>query len=175
MSCTPANVVHDHILSDPDAEGWVTFSAPSTSALLTYYAIAPEVVTFQNVATKPNQHLEILQIEFEETAATSGDLKKADLIVALYSGSAPSTPSSSAVNNLSATNLLGTYQIEDTDYKYEAATRWKATVRPNKFIRTGTSANSSSIYAVVLANQSVTYIAGLAFRMRLMTRVATAL
>jgi len=178
MSCTPANVVHDHILSasgSSSTDGWVTVTSPSTSALLTSYGVTTSILTFDNVATASNQHIELVQFEIEETAATSGDLKKKGLKLMLYSNSSPSSASTSAVYNASTTNLIGQVEVATADYKRVADTIWVAKVNPYTFMRTVTGSTPTTIYGVLITTEAVTYVSGVALRVRPIFRIHTAL
>lgn len=178
MACTPANVVHDHILTpsgSSQTNGWVSVTSPSTSALLAHYGVTTSIITFDNVATASNQHIELVQFEIEETAATSGDLKKKGLKLMLYSNSAPSSPSTAAVYNASTTNLIGQVEVATADYKRIADTIWVATVKPNLFLRTVEGSTPSTIHAAIITTEAVTYVSGVALRVRPFFRIHTAL
>jgi hypothetical protein len=135
------------------------------------------VVTLSGVAQTTQQHAIIRQLEFEETASSSANIKKCPLIVLLYNSTAPTTPTSGAVYNGSTTNLLGVFTIADSDYRRVSDTVWIAGIKPDKYVRTGTLSTSSTFFAVVLSNSatSVTYAADAAARLRLFTEALTAL
>lgn len=172
MSCSPALATADHILTTPDSGGWVTLTGVVTSALLANYGLSTAVLSFPSIATQPNQHLVLEQVEIEETAATSGDIKKADIKLLFYT-STPSSPSTSAAYNGSTTGYMGQVTVDDTEYARLADTIWHATKNCDVHMRTGTGSTPSTIYVVVLAAQSVTYVSGVAVRVKVTFKVNT--
>jgi hypothetical protein len=179
MSCLPNTPVAANVLSATNStdHGWQSVGTVITTALSQYYPVAAAVVTLSGVAQTTQQHAIIRQIEFEETASSSANIKKCPLIVLLYNSTAPTTPTSGAVYNGSTTNLLGVFTIADSDYRRVSDTVWIAGIKPDKYVRTGTLSTSSTFFAVVLSNSatSVTYAADAAARLRLFTEALTAL
>lgn len=179
MSCLPNTPIATNVLSYDEStdHGWYSLGALITTALSQYYPLTTTVASLSGLAQTTEQHCIVKQIEFEETAATSGDVKKCPLLVLLYNTTAPTTPTSGAVYNGAKTNLLGIFTIADTDYKRLSDTVHIASINPNKYVRTGTQSSSSTFYAVVLSNSgtSVTYAATTAGRLRVFTEAATAL
>lgn len=170
MSCLPQTPVADYITTTPNNDGWVGFSSIATSptALSQYFGVAAEVLTFSAMAQTTNQHLKLLQVEVEETASSSANIKKAGLRVYLYTDAAPTTPATNAVYNGSTTDLMcSPVLIATADYVRVSDTVWTATVQPNRIIRTGTTSTATNIYVVVLADTSVTYAASAALRVKL--------
>jgi len=166
MSCLPQTPISDVVLTPPDANGWVAFNTPAVVALLQYYGVAAEVMTFPSMAHGVKQHLVLNQFEFEETASSAAKIKKAALQIHFYSATAPSAPLTTAVYNTALTYYVGTIEIATADYKRVSDTVWTATVRPSLNLRTGTVGTATILYAVVLANAAVTYIAGVALKAR---------
>ena len=176
MSCLPQTPIASQITTTPANDGWVGFSSVSTAALLQYYGIAAEVLTFPAMAQTTNQHLSLLQVEIEETATSSANIKKAGLRVYLYTDAAPTAPATNAVYNGSTTDLMaGPIAIATGDYVRVSDTVWTATVQPNRIIRTGTTSTATNIYVVVLADASVTYAASAAIRVKLTVANHTAI
>jgi hypothetical protein len=179
MSCLPNTPVAANVLTATNStdHGWQNTGTVITTALSQYYPVMASVITLTGLAQTTQQHAIIRQIEFEETASSSANIKKCPLIVLLYNSTAPTTPTSGAVYNGSTTNLLGAFTIADTDYKRVSDTVWIAGINPDKYVRTGTVSTSSTFYAVVLSNSatSVTYAASAAARLRLFTEALTAL
>jgi hypothetical protein len=179
MSCLPNTPVAANVLSATNStdHGWQSVGTVITTALSQYYPVAAAVVTLSGVAQTTQQHAIIRQLEFEETASSSANIKKCPLIVLLYNSTAPTTPTSGAVYNGSTTNLLGVFTIADSDYRRVSDTVWIAGIKPDKYVRTGTLSTSSTFFAVVLSNSatSVTYAADAAARLRLFTEALTAL
>lgn len=179
MSCLPNTPIATNVLTfDASTDhGWNSLGALITNALSQYYPLTTTVASLSGLAQTTQQHCIVRQIEFEETASSSANIKKCPLLVLLYNTSAPTTPTSGAVYNGSTTNLLGVFTIADTDYKRVSDTVWIASINPNKYVRTGTQSSSSTFYAVVLSNSgtSVTYAADAAGRLRIFTEAATAL
>lgn len=179
MSCLPNTPVVDNVLSATNStdNGWISLGAIITSALLQYYPLSTSVLTFSGTAQTSNQHLVLRQLEFEETASSSANIKKTPLLVLLYTSSSPTAPTSGAVYNGSTTNLLGAFTIAEADYVRVSDTVWSAVAKPNQYIRVGNSAMASTIYAVVISNKatSVTYAADSSARVRIFTEAATAL
>lgn len=179
MSCLPNTPVASNILTATNStdHGWQSVGTVITTALSQYYPVSASVVTLSGLAQTTEQHMIIRQIEFEETASSSANIKKCPLVVLLYNTSAPTTPTSGAVYNGATTNLLGVFTIADSDYKRLSDTVWIATINPNKYVRTGTTSTSSSFYAVILSNSgtSVTFAASAAARIRVFSEAGTAL
>lgn len=181
MSCLPNTPIASNITTAPSASGWVAFDGVATTALTQYYGVYAQVLTFPTVAATTNQHLVLRQLEVEETASSTANLKKSKLLVYLYTDAAPATPSTTAVYNASTTNLMcAPIAVDTANYTRvsgEAATTnvWTATVNPNRYLRTGTAATATNIYVVVLADQAVTYAASAGLRVRLTLENETAL
>lgn len=168
MSCLPQTPIATQITTTPAADGWVGFSSIATTALSQYFGIAAEVLTFPAMAQTTNQHLELLQIEVEETATSSANIKKPALRVYLYTDAAPTAPATNAVYNGSTTDLMaGPIAIATADYARVSDTVWVATVNPRRIIRTGTTATATNIYVVVLADAGVTFAASAGIRVKL--------
>lgn len=176
MSCLPQTPIASTITTAPSAAGWVAFDTIPTTALVQYYGASAQVLTFASVASTTNQHLVLRQLEIEETATSSANIKKAKLLVLLYTDSAPTTPSTTAVYNASTTNLMcAPIAIDSADYARVSDTVWTATKNANRYLRTGTASTATNIYVVVLADQSVQYAASAAIRVRLTLENNTAL
>lgn len=179
MSCIPSTPVVNTLLSDSTTDyGWEAVGTGLiTSALSQYYPLAAAVVTLSNVANTTRQHGIIRQLEFEETASSSANIKKCPLLVLLYSGTAPTTPTSGVVYNGSTGNLVGVVPVTAADYVRVSDTVWSAIVKPNLYFRTTAGTNAPSMYAVVLSNSStgVTFAADAAARLRVFTEMGTAL
>lgn len=176
MSCLPQTPTATQVATTPANDGWVGFSSIATTALSQYFGIAAEVLTFPAVAETTNQHLQVVQIEIEETATSSANIKKPALRVYLYTDAAPTAPATNAVYNGSVTDLMaGPFAIATGDYARVSDTVWLATVNPNRWIRTGTSSTPSNIYVVVLADAGVTFAASAAIRVKLTLAQHTAI
>lgn len=176
MSCLPNTPISSNITTAPSANGWVAFDSVTTAALLQYYGVAAQVLTFSSVASTTNQHLVLRQLEIEETASSSANIKKSKLIVYLYTDSAPTAPATNAVYNASTTNLMcAPIAVDTADYARVSDTVWTATENVNRYVRTGTSATATNIYVVVIADQSVTYAASAGLRVKLTLENHTAL
>lgn len=133
-------------------------------------------MTFEGTASTTNQHMILRQLEVEETAATSGDIKKAPLHVYLYTNSSPGTPTLGAVYNGSTTNLIAVIAVAQADYVRISDTKWVASVNPSKYYRTGIGSTAGYLYGVVISNSatSVTYAAGVGMRVKVITEAGTA-
>jgi len=176
MSCLPQTPIASKITTTPAGDGWVGFSSVSTAALLQYYGVAAEVLTFPAMAQTTNQHLTLLQVEVEEEATSAANIKKAGLRVYLYTDAAPTAPATNAVYNGAVTDLMcSPILIATGDYVRVSDTVWTATVLPNRILRTGTTATATNIYVVVLADTSVTYAASAALRVKLTVANQTAI
>lgn len=179
MSCLPTTPTTSNILTYNAStdHGWISAGTIITSALSQYYPLTTTIPALTGMAQTTQQHLIVRQIQWEETASSSDNIKKCPLIVLLYNTTAPTTPTSGGVYNGSTTNLLGQFEIADTDYKRVSSTVWTATINPNRYIRTGTLSSSSTIYAVILSNSSssVTFAADAEARLRVFTEACTAL
>lgn len=169
MSCNPQTPIGDRIY-DSD---WVAFaSIDTTNALGTGEPVKDEVLTLTSVMDGTEQAGYIQQIQVRETASSSANIKKPDLIVLLYTDSAPTTPTLNTVYNGSTTNLIGTFTVAEADYKRVSDTVWQATITPAYAFRTGTAATASNLYAVVLSNEStpVTFAASAGIALRVWTK-----
>lgn len=176
MSCLPNTPIASNITTAAAANGWVAFDDVSTSALLQYYGFKAQVLTFAGIASTTNQHLCLRQIEVEETATSSANIKKPKLLLYLYTDSAPTAPATNAVYNASTTNLLcGPIAVDTANYTRVSDTVWTATVNPNRYIRTGTTATATNIYLVAIVDQSVTFAASAGIRVKLTLENHTAL
>jgi hypothetical protein len=176
MSCLPNTPISSNITTAPSANGWVAFDSVTTAALLQYYGVAAQVLTFSSVASTTNQHLVLRQLEIEETASSTANIKKSKLLVYLYTDSAPTAPATNAVYNASTTNLMcAPIAVDTADYARVSDTVWTATENVNRYVRTGTSATATNIYVVVIADQSVTYAASAGLRVKLTLENHTAL
>lgn len=179
MSCLPNTPIATNVLTydESNDHGWYSLGALITTALSQYYPLTTTVASLSGLAQTTQQHCIVKQIEFEETASSSANIKKCPLTVLLYNTTAPTTPTSGAVYNGSTTNLLGVFTISDTDYKRVSDTVWIASINPDKYVRTGTQSSSSTFYAVVLSNSatSVTFNSSSSGRVRVFTEAATAL
>ncbi|CAB4141413.1 hypothetical protein UFOVP418_10 [uncultured Caudovirales phage] len=176
MSCLPNTPTASNITTAAAANGWVAYDDISTSALLQYYGFKAQVLTFAGVAATTNQHLVLRQLEIEETASSSANIKKPKLLVYLYTDAAPTAPATNAVYNASTTNLLcGPIVVDTADYVRVSNTVWTATENVNRYIRTGTTATATNIYVVAVVNEAVTFAASAGIRVKLTLENHTAL
>lgn len=177
MSCLPDTPIADHILSDPATDAWQDVGVSLiTTALSQYYPIFAGVVGLGSVMNTSLQHGILRQFEFEETAASSGDVKKCPLLILMY-GATPSTPTAGAVyNNSNTVNCMGVIEITAADYKRVSDTVWQARVQPNIYLRTG-NVSVTTVNFVILSNSatSITYASGAEGRVRGFFEQATAL
>lgn len=177
MSCLPNTPIAPNILSDPITDGFQPLgSGLLTSALLRYYPLIAAVVPMQNVMNTSLQHGIIRQVDFLESAPTSGDVKKTPLLIYCYGQPAPSSPTAGAVYNGASSGLMGIIRIADTDYRRVSDTLWIASVQPNLHIRTTSGASSQIINLVIVSDSttSVTYASGAAGSVRLFVEQGTA-
>lgn len=179
MSCIQSTPTVSNVLTDPTTDYGFEAVGTSivTSALSQYYPLAAAVVVLYGQAQTSRQHGIIRQLEFEETASSSANIKKTPLQVLIYSGTAPTTPTTGAVYNGSSTDLVCIVEVAASDYKRLSDTVWVATVKPNQYYRTTSGSGAANMYAVVLSNSStsVTYAASSTARLRLFTEQVTAL
>lgn len=179
MSCLPNTPIATNVLTydESNDHGWYSLGALITTALSQYYPLTTTVASLSGLAQTTQQHCIVKQIEFEETASSSANIKKCPLTVLLYNTTAPTTPTAGAVYNGSTTNFLGAFTVADTDYHRVSDTVWTAVIKPDRYVRTGTQSASSTFYAVVLSNSgtSVTYASSASARLRIFTEACTAL
>lgn len=180
MSCIPSTPVVSNILTGPANQGWTEVGVSLiTTELAQYKPILAAVVPYYDVFTTTNQHCIIRQLEFEETAASSGDVKKVPLIVAIYGGSQPpSSPVTNTVYNPTTTGLLTILRIAEADYKRTSDTVWTAVINPDRYIRSGTTASTDAYVNMVFLSDkttAVTYASGASGRVRMFTEQGTAL
>ena len=178
MACLPNTPITPNILTDPITDGLQPLgSGLITTALSRYYPLVAALVPMQSVMNTSLQHGVIRQVDFIESAPTSGDLKKTPLLIYCYGQPAPTTPTSGAVYNGSSTGLMGMIKIADTDYRRVSDTVWIASVQPNLHIRTTSGASSQVINLVIVSDSStsVTYATGASGSVRLFVEQGTAL
>lgn len=179
MSCLPNTPIANNLLSATNSTdlGWVDVASVITSALSQYYPLSTGVLSFDNLAQTTNQHVVLRQLEVEETASSSANIKKCPLIIYLFNNTSPGSPSSGAVYNPSVSNLIGQIAVAQSDYKRVSDTVWVARVTPEFYFRTGTNSNASNFYATVISDSatSVTYAASAAMRIKIITEAATSL
>lgn len=179
MSCLPNTPVVENILSATQSSdlGWIDLTPITTNSLSQFFPLSNGIISFNNLAQTTNQHFIIRQVQVEEYASSSGNLRKKPLIVYLYNNTAPSTPTLGAVYNASTYNLMGVLEIESSDYKRIADNQFVATRQPNIISRTSTGSTSNLFFAVVVSNDpnAYSYDASALIRVRLFTEVATAI
>lgn len=180
MSCLPNTPIASNFLSATNSTdlGWIDLTSISTSALSQYYPISPTVITFEGTANTTNQHMVLRQVEIEETATSSANIKKCPLHVYLFTNSSPGSPTAGAVYNGSTTNLIAVVPIAQADYVRVSDTVWVARVNPNRYYRTtNTGSTAGFLYGVVISDSatSVTFAASAGIRVKVITEVGTAL
>jgi hypothetical protein len=147
MACDPLTPTGARIYDS----GWVDFSSlDTTNALGVGEPVAAEVLTLSGVMTTTEQGGTIDQVQVRLSTSSA---QKPDLLVMLYTDAAPTTPVANTVYNGSLTNWIATIPIAEADYDRVADTAFVATVNPSYTFRTGTTANASNLYAVVLSNE----------------------
>ena len=150
MSCLP----NTPIASDVRSDGWQSFSSILTTTAAQYKPISAEVLTFDGMIEAESQSAIIRQLQYEETAGSSSDVRKADLSFYIYNVSSPTAPTAGAVYEASTSNLVGVVEVAQADYERVSSTVWVATVNPNRYFTTGTGAGASSLYAVAVYNNA---------------------
>ena len=179
MSCLPNTPIAPNLLSATNSTdlGWIDLTSVSTSALSQYYPVSTTVITFEGTANTTNQHMILRQLEVEETASSSANIKKAPLHIYLYTNSSPGAPSAGAVYNGSITNLIAVIPVAQADYVRVSDTVWVARVNPARYYRTGIGSTAGFLYGVVISNDasSLTYAASAAMRVKVITEAGTAL
>jgi len=176
MSCLPNTPIAANILTDPGTLGWCDVGTNLiTSSLSRYHPILGAFVTVRAMTTT-NQHGIIRQIDFEETAATSGDIKKHPLIVYILGAGAGSSPVSGSIYNPDTASLLGQAEIVAADYKRTNDTKWTASVKPNLYIRQTTAASAQNLLVAIVSDSasSISYASGAQGRVRLFVEQCTA-
>jgi hypothetical protein len=165
MSCLP----NTPIATDVRDDGWQSFTTILTTTAAQWKPISESVPTFEAVIEAESQSAVIRQVSVEETAASSGDLKKQDLTLYVYNAASPTAPTAGTVYNPSTTNLVGQIQITASDYERTSDTVWTATINPNRYFTTGSGNLASNLYLVALyANATPTaYTASAAMRVRM--------
>lgn len=162
MSCLP----NAPIAFDVRDDGWQAWSAVLATTAAQWKPVSTEVLTFDGVVETESQAAILRQIEIEETATSSGNLKFQDLMVYLYSQAAPTAPTEGVVYNPSTTNLVAQVEVLAADYKRTSDTVWTARINPDKYFTTGAGSTAGNLYAVALyANATPTaYAASAALR-----------
>ena len=170
MACIPSTPTTNVYLSDTTAL-YKALGSIATTSRTQYWPIesTPSVLTFASVAQSTYQHLRIAQVQIRETASSSANIKKTALQVLLFTNAAPSAPTADAVYNPAVTDMLGIVEIAAADYKRWSDTVWVASVNTNLYVRTGTLATATNIYAVVLANETKQYAASASVEVALIT------
>lgn len=182
MSCIQA-VTIDRVLTLPTVnnQGWLDMGTIETNAPTQYWPVTISELEFDSMAQGVQQVLTVEQISIEETASSSANKKRNALAVYLYTDAAPTAPTLGAVYNPSALNLLGVFNVPSgaatpadpfNGYRRVSDTVDIATIKPQEKVVVGTTAASSTIWAVVLfqgASPSQ-YIAGVGLRLKLFIR-----
>lgn len=174
MSCIPITPVGFRRLDS----GFITptTTIDSTNALGVGEPPYAEVLVIPGIATTTSQVVRIVQISIEETASSSANIKKADLLLNLWTraASAPTTPVANTVYNPTTTNQVGVFSIAEANYTRWSDTVWVATIYPDNFtFTTGGEAVATDLHAVILSNEStpVTYAASAQLRVRVVTEL----
>lgn len=117
------------------------------------------------------------QIEIEETASSSANIKTAPLKLLLFDDQSPAAPTLGAVYNPTNSYVAGIYDIPAANYSRFSDTVWKAVINPNHLFRTATSSNVANFVGVLLSNDpnALTYAAGVGLRVRIFTEMASAI
>ena len=102
MSCLPNTPIAHDVRDD----GWQSFSSILTTTAAQWKPISTEVLTFEGVIEAESQSAIVRQVQYEETAGASGDIKKQDLMLYIYNAASPTAPSAGTVYNPSTTNLV---------------------------------------------------------------------
>lgn len=173
MSCLPQTPIAKRYLNS----GWTSFVTPmdTTNALGVGEPTHAEVLVVPGVSTTTNEPGRIVQIQIEETAGAAADIKKADLLVLLWTraSSAPTTPTLNTVYNPSTTNYIGAFKVAEADYVRWSDTVYQATIKPDHVFVSGTDAVASDFHCVIVSNEStVTFAASAALRVRIVTEPA---
>lgn len=163
--CLPLTSVGAYI-----ADSEVAFASISTTSLDQYDPVQAEVVTLANSCQGKEQPFVIREFRVRETATSSGNLRKKALLVYLYTTTAPTTPVDGAVYNASVTNLLGVLSIAAADYVRISDTVWEARIQPNLHVKSGTTAGSTSMFAVVVSNEATPFSYAASAGITLLTR-----
>jgi hypothetical protein len=177
MSCLPNTPIAANILTDPATNGWQDVGASLlTSNLSRYFPIVASLITVRNM-TATNQHAIVRQIDFEETASSSANIRKHPLIVYMFGSGATVSPASGAAFNPDLTYLIGQFEISASDYKRTRDDVWTATINPNRYIRQTTSATAQNLLLAIVSNDAntISYAAGAEARVRVFTEIATVL
>lgn len=179
MACLPNTPIAYNLLSATNSIdiGWIDLTAVTNNALSQYYPLSTAVMSFDGLAQTTNQHVIVKQIEIEETASSSANIKKCPLLFYLFNNTSPGSPTLGAVYNPTTTNLMGSFEIAAADYVRVSDTVWVAKVSPNRIIRTVVNSNASNFYGVLISNNgtTTTYAASAAIRVKVITEAATAL
>jgi hypothetical protein len=146
-----------------------------TNALGDGEAVNDTVLEFPAVIDARGQFATIAQLNLREVAATAGDIKKPDLYVHLWHGTAPTAPVADAVYATPVgSTYLGVVIVPEAAYRRLNEVTWEAVVKPDDIVlATDTSGSVGSIFAVVLSAETtpVTFASGAALSVRLTTRL----
>ena len=170
MACLPMTPTSSLVY---DSEHVAYVATVHTSALSAGQALYNEVLTLPTVNSTTDQMVELLEMQFRESAA-SGTAKKAALQVLFYATTSPTVPTQGVAYNASTTNLVAMAKVATGDYQRiaDGATPiYEAIVKPTVWYRTGSTAtNVTSLFAVLLADGAVTFAAGDTHSIRIITR-----
>lgn len=146
-----------------------------TNSLTTGEAINDAVIEFPAVVDARLQVVEIAQINLREVASSAANIRKADLDLLLWHGTAPTAPTSNVVYAASiGATFIGVVQIRETAYRRLNETTWEAVVSVQDLVvATDTTGAVGSIFGVVVSAESsgVTFASGAALSVRLVTRL----
>lgn len=168
MSCLPQTPIGVRLLDS----GWITPSTAidTANALGIGEPLYAEVIVISGIASATNQTCILRQILFEETASSSGNIKKPDVLVLLWTRttSIPTTPTANTIYNPVTTNYIGAFPIAEANYVRWSDTVWQARIAPDYIFTTGTEAVSVDFHCVILSNEAtpVTFASSAATRIR---------
>jgi len=165
--CTQPTITGEYIL--PSSFQTVT-SLDVTNSLTTGEAVHSSVITFNSVVNGAFKCGTIDQIVLREEASSAGNIKKPDLFLLLWHGNSPTTPTANAVYSTPVNDsFIGCFIIAASDYVRLSETIHEATVRPDRRFVTQSSGVTSTLYGVLLSNESsgVTFASGASLKVRL--------
>lgn len=179
MGCIPNTPIAPQLMTPSNGSdyGWLDIPSITTNALSQYYPVSASVVQLDNLANNNNQHVIVQQVEIEETATSSANIRTAPLRIYLYNNSSPTAPTLGAVYNASTFDLVAVLDINTAQYARVSDTVHRAVSNPTRYLRTS-SANAPNIFfAVVVSNSAttVTYAASAALRIKLTTQGGTSI
>jgi hypothetical protein len=172
MSCTPPIIIADNNRISLYKS---VANLDVANSLTTGEAINDTVIEFPLAVDARLQTFVVAQVNLREVASSAANIRKPDLDLHLWHGTAPTAPVPNVVYATPVgASYLGVVQIREAHYRRLNEVTWEAYVSANDiYVATDTSGTSTAIFGVLVSAESggVTFASGAALTVRLSTIV----